>query len=178
MKLRFSTRSFIRYLIGKIKKDFPMLIRWFCPGKLFGIRNLTIFLTTQRLFPAIFFFKSGFEIRISCKRINEWLKQDLWLLRQSDSSLLANVLLVTKGGGNYLFSKQFFTFKYLTVKFVGNLCKWHSDPKLTISFRNYWGKLRSVLLAKEPSMPLLNNFHHQIYQYFPRTVLSLLYNLL
>ena len=116
----------------------------------------------------LFFFKSGFEIRISCKRINEWLKQDLWLLRQSDSSLLANVLSVTKGGGNYLFSKQFFTFKYLTVKFVGNLCKWHSDPKLTISFRNYWGKLRSVLLAKskEPSMPLPNNFHHQIYRYF------------
>ena len=76
-----------------------------------------------------YFFKSGFEIRISCKRINEWLKQDLWLLRQSDSSLLANVLWVTKGGGNYLFSKQFFTFKYLTVKFVDNLCKWHSDSE-------------------------------------------------
>ena len=76
-----------------------------------------------------YFFKSGFEIRISCKRINEWLKQDLWLLRQSDSSLLANVVSVTKGGGNYPFSKQFFTFNYLTVKFVGNLCKWHSDPE-------------------------------------------------
>ena len=99
-----------------------------------------------------YFFKSGFEIRISCKRINEWLKQDLWLLRQSDSSLLANVLSVTKGGGNYLFSKQFFTFKYLTVKFVGNLCKCHNGPELTIPFWNYWGKIC-----------LLNNFNCQIY---------------
>ena len=97
----------------------------------------------------LFFFKSGFEIRISCKRINEWLKQDLWLLRQSDSSLLANVLSVTKGGGNYLFSKQFFTFKYLTVKFVGNLCKCHNDWQfhLEITGEIYTKKFRQNKLS-------------------------------